>query len=102
MIANSASVTQERAALAAKGQSIATAASKVEGYRKSVDDLAQYLEARQDFMDTLYKTHFGADDDKSADMVAPTAAEKSDQAGALTAKISMAPCLLYTSPSPRD
>ncbi|WP_409050392.1 M23 family metallopeptidase [Sphingobium xenophagum] len=91
MIANSASVTQERAALAAKGQSIATAASKVEGYRQSVDDLAQDLEARQDFMDTLYKTHFGGDDDKSADMVAPTAAKKSDKAGALTAKISMAP-----------
>ncbi|WP_405053630.1 M23 family metallopeptidase [Sphingobium sp. MK2] len=91
MIANSASVTQERAALAAKGQSIATAASKVEGYRQSVDDLAQDLEARQDFMDTLYKTHFGGDDDKSADMVAPTAAEKSDKTGALTAKISMAP-----------
>ena len=91
MIADSASVTQERAALAAKSKSIATAATKVEGYRQSVDDLAQDLEARQDFMDTLYKTHFGGEGDKDADMVAPTAADTSGKAETLTAKISMAP-----------
>ncbi|WP_156106057.1 M23 family metallopeptidase [Sphingobium sp. ba1] len=91
MIADSASVTQERAALAAKSKSIATAANKVEGYRQSVDELAQDLEARQDFMDTLYKTHFGGEGDKDADMVAPTAADTSGKAETLTAKISMAP-----------
>lgn len=89
MLADNASVAQERAALAQQGRSVATAATKVAGYRKSVEDLAQDLEARQDFMDDLYKTHFG-DQDKAAgsDMVAPTKAEKSD---ALTAKISLAP-----------
>ena len=91
MLAGSASVAQERAALAQQGRSVATAATKVEGYRKSVEDLAQDLEARQDFMDDLYKTHFGEEGGakaEGADMAAPTKADKSD---ALTAKISLAP-----------
>lgn len=91
MIADSASVAQERAALAVKCQSIATAADKVKGYRQSVDDLAQDLEARQDFMDTLYKTHFGAEGDARSDLVVPTKADKSGKAATTSAKISMAP-----------
>ncbi|MEC3950639.1 M23 family metallopeptidase [Sphingobium sp. HWE2-09] len=90
MIAGSASVAQERAALTQKGRSVATAATQVEGYRQSVEHLAQELEKRQDFMDDLYKTHFGSEDEAAPDanMVAPTKAETAD---ALPAKISMAP-----------
>lgn len=94
MLANNASVAQERAALAQQGKSVASAAGKVAGYRQSVEDLAQDLEARQDFMDDLYKTHFGSEGDSEdkkdsgVDLVAPTKAEKT---GALTAKISLAP-----------
>ncbi|QGP79850.1 M23 family metallopeptidase [Sphingobium sp. CAP-1] len=91
MMAGNASVAQERAALAAQGQSVAKAAGKVADYRKSVEDLAQDLEARQDFMDDLYKTHFGAEEGKDAagaDLVGPA---KDEQKGRLTAKISMAP-----------
>ena len=90
MIAGSASVAQERAALTQKGRSVANAATQVEGYRQSVEHLAQELEKRQDFMDDLYKTHFGGEDEAAPDanMVAPTKAETAD---ALPAKISMAP-----------
>jgi murein DD-endopeptidase MepM/ murein hydrolase activator NlpD len=90
MLSGSASVAQERAALTQKSRSVATAATKVEGYRKSVEDLAQDLEARQDFMDDLYKAHFGSEDDKAVGtgMTAPTKADKTDP---MTAKISMAP-----------
>ncbi|WP_256869325.1 M23 family metallopeptidase [Sphingobium lactosutens] len=100
MLANSASVAQQRAALSAQGKSVATAASKVEGYRQSVETLAQDLEARQDFMDDLYKTHFGAEDgDKAgADLLGSEKADKdeadkdeADKKDGSAARISMAP-----------
>lgn len=55
-------ILHDRAELAAKGQAVATAANKVDGYRKSVGELARDLEERQDFMDDLYRTHFGKED----------------------------------------
>lgn len=94
MLASSAAVEQQRAALAQQGKSVASAASKVEGYRQSVEDLAQDLEARQDFMDDLYKTHFGAEDgkDAGADLVGEEKADaKADGTEKLNTKISMAP-----------
>src|SRR3546814_8650864 len=59
--ASSAEIEQERAALAARDKSISSSASQVARYRKSVDQLAQELQERQDFMDDLYRTHFGQD-----------------------------------------
>lgn len=90
MMADNSAVAQQRAALAAQGQSVAKAAGKVADYRKSVEDLAQDLEARQDFMDDLYKTHFGAEDGNAAgaDLVGPA---REGKKGSLTTKISMAP-----------
>ncbi|MFY9352238.1 MAG: peptidoglycan DD-metalloendopeptidase family protein [Sphingobium sp.] len=97
MALTNAAVAQERAALAAKGQSVAKAAGKVADYRKSVEDLAQDLEARQDFMDGLYKTHFGVDEGNAAgaDLVSDGEAVKAGvadkKAARLSTKISMAP-----------
>lgn len=94
MFASSASVEQQRAALARQGKSVASAASKVEGYRQSVEELAQDLKTRQDFMDDLYKTHFGAEDGNAAgaDLVGEEKnADKGDKAEQLNTKISMAP-----------
>ena len=90
MLADNAAIAQQRAALAQQGRSVVTAASKVEGYRESVEELAQDLEARQDFMDDLYKTHFGAEEAKAAgaDLVGP---EKSSEKNGIAGKISMAP-----------
>ncbi|SER97907.1 M23 family metallopeptidase [Sphingobium sp. YR768] len=90
MMAGSAAVAQQQAALDQQGRSVASAASKVANYRKSVEDLAQDLEARQDFMDDLYKTHFGAEDGNAAgaDLVGP---EKGDKKDSLSTKISSAP-----------
>ena len=83
-------IAQERAALAQQGRSVATAAGKVADYRKSVDGLARDLEARQDFIDDLYKTHFGAQDGNAvgADLIGKDAHGGSDT---LKAKIGMAP-----------
>lgn len=94
MLASSAAVEQQRAALAQQGKSVASAASKVEGYRQSVEELAQDLKVRQDFMDDLYKTHFGAEDgkDAGADLVGEEKADaKTEGAEKLNTKISMAP-----------
>ncbi|HUD94465.1 peptidoglycan DD-metalloendopeptidase family protein [Sphingobium sp.] len=90
MLANNASIAQQRAALSARGKSVATAASKVEGYRQSVEELAEDLKARQDFMDDLYKTHFGAEDSNKAgaDLLG---SEKGDKKDGASAKISMGP-----------
>jgi murein DD-endopeptidase MepM/ murein hydrolase activator NlpD len=59
MLADNAAIARERAALAREGQAVATNAGRVEAYRKSVQTLARDLDARQDFMDDLYRTHFG-------------------------------------------
>lgn len=64
-IMGQAAAAQERAALAEHDRSVAIAAGKLAGYRKSVDQMAQDLKARQDFMDDLYRTHFGGDDGQS-------------------------------------
>lgn len=91
MMADNASMAHQRAALSAQGKSVSAAAGKVAHYRESVQELAQELKTRQDFMDDLYKAHFGAEDgnDAGADLVAPDKAE--DKAGAKPSKISMAP-----------
>ncbi|WP_311269161.1 M23 family metallopeptidase [Sphingobium sp. WCS2017Hpa-17] len=94
MLASSASVEQQRAALAQQGKSVASAASKVEGYRQSVEELAEDLKTRQDFMDDLYKTHFGAEDGNAAgaDLVGEEKANaKAAGTEKLDTKISMAP-----------
>lgn len=93
MLASSAAVAHDRAMLDAQGKVVASKARKVEGYRKSVDELAHDLETRQDFIDDLYKTHFG-EPGEAADN-APVgkpgeAAGKGEQSG-LSTKISLAP-----------
>ncbi len=52
-------VGRDRAPLAAGNQAIDRAAGKAATSRKSIEALARKLEARQDFMDDLYRTHFG-------------------------------------------
>lgn len=74
MAANSAAVDQDRAVLAAQGKAIADRANKVEAYKQSIDSLAQELEARQDFIDDLYRTHFGEEDEK----IDPSAGKSGD------------------------
>lgn len=64
MAAKSAAVDQDRAVLAAQGKAIADRANKVTAYKQSIDSLARELETRQDFIDDLYRTHFGDEDEK--------------------------------------
>lgn len=83
--AEGAAMDARSTALARQGRSVADAADKVTRYRRSVDALAKELEARQDFMDDLYKTHFGNEAaGEGSDLVG--AADKGD-----AATISMGP-----------
>lgn len=93
LIATMATMAHDRALLARQGKAVADEANKVDHYRKSVEELAQDLEARQDFMDDLYRTHFGAGEGSLSDRVLGTSdsATKEDTRSESTAKISMAP-----------
>lgn len=92
MAASGARMEQDRAALTAQGKAVASTASQVATYRKSVDQLAHELEERQDFMDDLYRTHFGKEDaSPAADVVGKPDARTSKGAPKLDAKISAAP-----------
>ena len=90
MAASSARMEQDRVALTAQGKAVANTASQVATYRKSVDQLAHELEERQDFMDDLYRTHFGKEDAAPAQDVVgkPDAGTKAHK---LDTKISSAP-----------
>lgn len=59
LVSSAAAMKRERAAIATQGELVDGKASKVAKYQKSVDDLARDLEERQDFLDDLYRTHFG-------------------------------------------
>ena len=90
MAADSARMERDRAALAAQGKAVAGTASQVATYRKSVDQLAHELEERQDFMDDLYRTHFGKEGTEPApDVVGKPHSET--KAHKLNTKISSAP-----------
>lgn len=47
--------------IGAKSKAVADAAGPSESYRRSVEERTRALEARQDFMDDLYRAHFGED-----------------------------------------
>ncbi|MCB4860463.1 M23 family metallopeptidase [Sphingobium sp. PNB] len=92
MAANNAEIEQERAALAARDKAVAHSASQVERYRKSVDQLAQELQERQDFMDDLYRTHFGQEGAAPAgDVVGKADSGTRNGTSKLDTKISVAP-----------
>lgn len=92
MAANSARIERDRAALSVQGKAVASTASQVETYRKSVDQLAHELEERQDFMDDLYRTHFGKEGAApSADVVGAPDKETKSATHKLDTKISAAP-----------
>ena len=86
-------VNRDRAALDAQGRAVAKAAGKVEGYRKSVETLARDLQARQDFMDDLYRTHFGKEEGDAAEGLVgqPDKGTAKDGSHALNVRISTAP-----------
>lgn len=90
MAASSARIEQDRAALTAQGKAVASTASQVATYRKSVDQLAHELEERQDFMDDLYRTHFGKEDAAPAQEVVGKA-DAGTKAHKLDTRISSAP-----------
>lgn len=90
MAASSARIEQDRAALTAQGKAVASTASQVATYRKSVDQLVHELEERQDFMDDLYRTHFGKEDAAPAQDVVGKA-DAGTKAHKLDTRISSAP-----------
>jgi len=63
LMTTQASVAVERAALDQQSRSIASKSKEVKAYRASVGEVAQDLETRQDYLEDLFKTHFGAQPD---------------------------------------
>lgn len=63
-------LARERAMLDAKEQAVAGAAGRVDRYRQSMDELARDLRQRQDFIDNLYRAHFGEEAAQPSDGLA--------------------------------
>jgi murein DD-endopeptidase MepM/ murein hydrolase activator NlpD len=94
VVGQSAAIAHERAQLTQQGKIVANSADKVETYKKSVQTLARDLEARQDFMDELYRTHFGdKGETEAAALIGKDAPNEAatGKADALARKISAAP-----------
>jgi murein DD-endopeptidase MepM/ murein hydrolase activator NlpD len=80
MLANQASVSAERAAIDRESKSVASRSHQVNAYRTSVGEAAHDLEERQEYLEDLFKSHFG--DEPDAGAVVGTAAQASPkQAG---------------------
>ncbi len=76
-----ADIANERAAIGARSKAVAATASKAESDRESVEKRTRELEARQDFMDDLFRAHFGEGDEAHVD-AAKQAAGREDAAKA--------------------
>ena len=57
---NQISVTAERVAMEAEARTISAQATKVDAYKRSVGDIAADLDRRQDMLDDLVRSQFGA------------------------------------------
>ena len=85
-------VARERAAVDAKDKAVSSAAQEVEVHRDAVRKLARDLQARQDFMDDLYRTHFGEEDAGSEAVVGQSDDDAhKDNRQKRNARISVAP-----------
>jgi murein DD-endopeptidase MepM/ murein hydrolase activator NlpD len=76
-----ADIAKERAAIGARSKAVAATASKAESDRESVEKRTRELEARQDFMDDLFRAHFGEGNEAHVD-AAKQAAGREDAAKA--------------------
>ncbi|WP_336958027.1 M23 family metallopeptidase [Sphingobium aquiterrae] len=73
MLLGKADIAAQQAALARQGAAIAGKARRVNAYGASVDDIAQDLKSRQDFLEELYKSNFGSQPDAQAVVGRPAA-----------------------------
>lgn len=64
-----ADVARQRAAIEREGRSVTAAANRLAQDRRSVESLVRRLEERQDFMDDLYRTHFGGQAGDDVDLI---------------------------------
>ncbi len=82
------SVASDKAAVAARAQSIAAEARKVNAYKHSVNDIATDLARRQDLLDDMVRSQFGATGSEPAVVGAPDAETGKDDAAAGADRIS--------------
>lgn len=82
-------LTADPAAAADRGELSSNTAQKIAD-RKSMENLARDLKARQDFMDDLYRTHFGDEEEDGKDAAAVTGKQAQGGAPVLKAQISAA------------
>jgi len=90
LMIDQARLSGERAALAQQSKAVASSSSKVNAYRASVGEVAQDLETRQDYLEELFKSHFGALPDATSVVGQGEAKAKNNQEQAAAQKISAA------------
>lgn len=89
MLWNQASVALERSSLASDRAAVATREAKVSAYRRSVDDIAGDIEARQDALEEIMRANLGTVPASTA-VVGPEAESQSGKAGATGKPLSAA------------
>jgi len=67
MLLGETDIAAQQAALARQGAAIAGKAQRVKAYSASIDQIAQDLKSRQDFLEELYKSNFGSQPGVQAD-----------------------------------
>jgi murein DD-endopeptidase MepM/ murein hydrolase activator NlpD len=82
-------VSVQRAALERESRAVAGKSDKVAAYKASVGEVAHDLEARQDYLEDLFKSHFGEQPDAGS-LIGTAKAESNKTAGTAAKKISMA------------
>jgi murein DD-endopeptidase MepM/ murein hydrolase activator NlpD len=91
MMRDSAAVARDRTLVEQRGKLVGAQASKVKDYKQSVDALAHDLEARQNIMDDLYRTHFGSEQTGNAAQAVVGPADSDAPAKADPRKVSLGP-----------
>lgn len=75
---NQIAVANDRAAVDARAQSVAAEARKVDSYKRSVNDIAADLDRRQDVLDEMMRSQFGAAGTAPAVVGAPDGQTRKD------------------------
>lgn len=84
MLTNQFSIAHDRAAIDARAATVADQARKVDAFSRSVRDIGEDIDRRQDLLDDMVRSQFGVSGDDPAVVGAPdkaTAQEKADGTG---------------------
>ena len=90
MLYNQFSIAHDRAAIDARAATVADQARKVDAFSRSVRDIGEDIDRRQDLLDDMVRSQFGVSGDDPAVVGAPDAATAQENAGTTGKKLSAA------------